>query len=161
MRIRPAKARDLPAIRAIYNEAVAERAATADLEARTLADRRRWFRQFDLRHPIFVIEENKQVLAYGCLFAYSPKAGYRLAAENSVYVAGRARGRGLGRRMLAHLIRRARMLGLRYLCARVFTHNPASLKLHRRLGFRRVGVQKRISLMDKRWRDVAVLELHL
>ncbi len=161
MKIRPAKAWDLPAITRIYNEAVAERSATSDLKPKTLAERRKWFRQFDRRHPIFVGEETGEVLAYGCLFEYSPKDGYRFAAENSVYVAGHARGRGLGRMMLEHLIQRAHALGLRYLCARVFTHNPVSLKLHRRLGFTRVGVQKRISYMDDLWRDVVILELHL
>lgn len=161
MTIRPAKAWDVPAITRIYNEAVAERSATADTEPRSLADRRKWFQQFDAKHPIFIGEEDGEVVAYGCLFAYSPKEGYRLARENSVYVAGSARGRGWGKKMLSHLILRARTLRLRYLWARIFAHNKASLALHRTLGFARVGRQKKVACMDGRWYDVVLLDKHL
>lgn len=161
MTIRPAKARDVPAITRIYNEAVAQRISTSDIEPKTLADRRKWFRQFDKRHPIFVGEEDGKVVAYGCLCEYSPKAGYRFTAEHSIYVAGEARGRGWGRRMLRHLIARAKALRLRYLWARIFALNKASLKLHLASGFARVGLQKKISRLGGRWYDVVLLDRHL
>lgn len=161
MRIRPAKAWDVPAITRIYNEAVAERIATSDTKAKSLADQRKWFKQFDARHPIFVGEEEGLVVAYGCLFAYSPKDGYRFARENSVYVAGAARGRGWGGRMLAHLVARAKAAGLRYLWARIFSHNKASLRLHAALGFKKVGLQRKVTFMDRRWYDVVLLDKHL
>lgn len=159
--IRKARPSDLPAIRRIYNQAVAERSATADERPKSLADRRKWLRQFDARHPIYVGLENGEVAAYGCLFAYGPKSGYRFTVEDSVYVSRGHRRRGWGRRMLVHLLGRARALGHRYVWARIFTHNRVSVRLHREAGFRLVGVQRRVALLGGRWYDVALLEKHL
>lgn len=159
--IRRARPCDLPAIRRIYNQAVAERAATADESPRSLADRRRWLRQFDARHPIYVGLEDGEVAAYGCLFAYGPKSGYRHTVENSVYVARERRGKGWGGRMLGHLLARARALKHRYVWARIFTHNKVSVALHRKAGFRLVGVQRRVAVLDGRWYDVTLMEKHL
>jgi phosphinothricin acetyltransferase len=159
--IRKARPADLPAIRRIYNEAVAERASTADEKPRSLADRRKWLKQFDARHPIYVGIEDGEVAAYGCLFSYGPKSGYRFTVENSVYVAGEHRGKGWGTLMLDHLLSRARSLKHRYIWARIFTHNNISVRLHRKAGFRLVGVQKRVAVLDGKWYDVALLEKHL
>ena len=59
------------------------------------------------------------------------------------------------------LIESARNGGLWTLQAGVFPDNVASLELHRRLGFREVGVRERIGELDGVWRDVVLLELRL
>lgn len=159
--IRKASLRDLPAITRIYNQAVEERASTSDETPRSLADRRRWFAQFDAKHPCWVGVEGGEVAAFGALYAWGPKSGYRFTVENSVYVARAARGRGWGKRMLAHVLKEGRALGHKYVLARVFSHNPASLRLHRKAGFRLIGTQRRVAKLDDRWYDVALMEKHL
>ena len=57
------------------------------------------------------------------------------------------------------VIASARDGGLWTLQAGVFPDNTASLELHRRLGFREVGVRERIGQLDGVWRDVVLLEL--
>ncbi len=42
--------------------------------------------------------------------------------------------------------------------AGVFPENRASLALHERCGFRRVGMRERIGKLDGVWRDVVLLE---
>lgn len=157
--IRRAKVSDLAEITRIYNEAIVERIATADIEARSLEDRAEWFKQFDEQHPIWVGERGGRVACFGNLFSYSPKHGYRFATENSVYVSADARGQGYGRAMLKHVLEEARRLGKRYILARIFTHNEASLKLHAELGFRELGRQRGIVEMDGRWYDVTLMDL--
>jgi phosphinothricin acetyltransferase len=157
--IRLALSSDVPELARIYNEAVVERIATADIEPRSLEERAQWFKQFDARNPIWVGEENGRVACYGALFSYSPKEGYRFATENSLYVSRDARGRGHGRAMLKHLIDEATRIGFRYVLARIFTHNETSIKLHAELGFRHLGLQKRIVEMDGRWYDVTLMDL--
>lgn len=159
--IRIAKSKDLPEIARIYNEAITERIATADMEPRTLKDRAEWFKQFDARYPIWVGEAEDGIVCYGALFKYSPREGYRFATENSVYVARSARGKGYGRVMLRHLVDEARRLGFRYILARIFSHNEASLKLHRELGFRQLGVQHGIVEMDGKPYDVTLMDINL
>jgi L-amino acid N-acyltransferase YncA len=78
--------------------------------------------------------------------------------ENSVYVAERARGRGIGRALLVELCARADALGIWTIQAGIFPENEASLRLHEGCGFRRVGVRERIGRLDGVWRDVVLLE---
>ena len=59
------------------------------------------------------------------------------------------------------MIASARAGGLWTLQAGIFPENLASLELHRRLGFREVGVRDRIGQLDGQWRDVVLLELRL
>jgi L-amino acid N-acyltransferase len=159
--IRRALAADVPEIARIYNQAVLERIASADTELKSLDDRLAWFGQFDDGHPIWIGEEDGRVACYGGLLKYSSKDGYRFAAENTVYVARETRGRGHGRTMLEHLIAEAKRLGLRYILAKIFTHNEVSLKLHAQQGFRELGLQRRVIEMDGRWYDVTLMDLNL
>lgn len=161
MEFRFAKINDLPRIREIYNHAILERTANCDEDERSVEDREIWFKQFSPAYPVFVLELDGRIAGYGCLFKYSPKSGYRFAVENSLYIAKEFRGRGLGKRMLNHLISAAKERGYTYVEARVFEHNPASLALHENLGFKRVGVQNRIANLDGKWFNNVILSLQL
>jgi L-amino acid N-acyltransferase YncA len=86
---------------------------------------------------------------------------YRGVGEESVYVAASARGRGVGRALLAALVESARAGGLWTLQAGIFPENAASLALHHSLGFREVGVRERLGQLNGAWRDVVLLELRL
>jgi L-amino acid N-acyltransferase YncA len=162
MKIRRATQADLPSITRIYNEGIATRMATADSEPRTLEERTEWFRQFDDRFPIWVgLGEDGSVVCYGNLHRWNPREGYRFTAENSVYVAESARGLGLGRVMLEHVVAEARRIGLHYLMARIFSNNAASVRLHERCGFKVLAVQREVIHLDGVWRDVTLMDCHL
>lgn len=77
----------------------------------------------------------------------------------SVYVGDEARGRGVGRALLAALVARAAAAGLWTLQAGVFPENEASLRLHEACGFRVVGVRERLGEAGGARRDVVLLEL--
>jgi L-amino acid N-acyltransferase YncA/enamine deaminase RidA (YjgF/YER057c/UK114 family) len=161
MEIRPAHEADIPRIRDIYNQAILERSATCDEEPKSLQDRIEWFSQFNEAYPIYVAEIDGVVAGYACLRKYSPKSGYRFAVENSIYIAPEFRGRGLGQKLIEQLISAARERGYKYIEARVFEHNPTSLALHERFGFKRVGVQTNIANLDGKWFSNVILNLHL
>jgi L-amino acid N-acyltransferase len=71
------------------------------------------------------------------------------------------RGSGIGRALLAALIERAPAGGIAVLLARVAGENPASIALHRSLGFEPIGVQRRSGEKLGRVLDVTLLDLHL
>jgi L-amino acid N-acyltransferase YncA len=116
---------------------------------------------WDARHldeHRFVAELDGEVAGWIAVVPYSTRAVYRGVGEESVYVAERARGRGVGGALLSALIASARDGGLWTLQAGVFPENVASLSLHARCGFRTVGVRERIGRLDGLWRDVVLLE---
>lgn len=161
MIIRLALPSDLPAIRDIYNQGVRSRLATADEEEKSLEERTRWFGQFNPQHPLFVIEDNSQVMGYGAIFPLSPRSGFRFAVEHSVYIGESFQGQGLGRQLLQHLVMEACRLGYTYLEARIFKHNKVSLKLHESLGFKLLGIQVRVANLDGHWFDNCIYSLQL
>jgi phosphinothricin acetyltransferase len=76
----------------------------------------------------------------------------------SVYVAGRARGQGIGLALLSALVSASEEEGLWTLQAGVFPENAASIELHKRAGFRLLGTRERLGCLDGRWRDVVLME---
>ncbi len=105
--------------------------------------------------------EEGDVVGWAALSPTSGRPAYAGVTEVSVYVAARARGRGVGRALLAGLVESARAGGLWTLQAGIFPENEASLALHRSAGFREVGVRERIGRLDGVWRDVVLLERRL
>jgi L-amino acid N-acyltransferase YncA len=88
----------------------------------------------------------------------SDRGCYRGVAENSVYVASWAQGRGVGRGLLDALIARSEADGIWTLTAGIFPENKASVRLHLGCGFRLVGVRERIGELHGEWRDVLMFE---
>src|SRR3954453_21601101 len=88
----------------------------------------------------------------------SDRRCYRGVAEESVYVASWAQGRGVGRALLDEVIARSEAAGTWTLEAGIFPENKPSLRLHLACGFRLVGVRERLGEADGTWRDVLLLE---
>ena len=148
---------DYPAVAAIFAEGIATGVATFETEVPA-------WEAWDERHlpgHRFVAELDGEVVGWCALVPYSTRAVYRGVGEESVYVAERARGRGVGRALLEAVIESARAGGLWTLQAGIFPDNAASLELHRALGFREVGVRERLGELHGEWRDVVLLELRL
>lgn len=96
----------------------------------------------------------------------SSREAYRGVIEHSVYVDPAAVGQGIGLALLQALRERARTLGHWTIQASIFPENLASLALHDKAGFRRVGHRERIGQMsygplDGTWRDTILVELRL
>ena len=157
MLVRPLHPDDYPAVAAVFAEGLATGRATFETVVPS-------WEEWDAGHlpeHRFVAELDGDVVGWTAVVPYSRRSVYRGVGEESVYVAERARGRGVGRALLEAVIESARSGGLWTLQAGVFPDNVASLELHRRLGFREVGVRERIGQLAGTWRDVVLLELRL
>jgi phosphinothricin acetyltransferase len=112
-------------------------------------------------HPWLVAELDGEVVgfAYGSL--HRERAAYRWAADVSVYVAAKAQRRGIGRELYRTLFELLERQGFRTLCAGITLPNDASVGLHEALGFRRIGVYRRIGFKQGCWRDVGWWQLEL
>lgn len=145
---------DWPAVRAIYQEGIATGNATFETEA---PDWEKWDAGH-LRHSRFLARHAGEAAGWAALSAVSARRVYAGVAEVSVYVAERARGFGVGTRLLEALLAESERNGIWTLQAGIFPENEPSLALHRRAGFRVVGTRERIGCLHGRWRDVMLLE---
>ena len=157
MLVRPLDPDDYSAVAAVFAEGIATGLATFETEVPAWDE----WDEGHLADHRFVAELDGEVVGWIAVVPYSRRAVYRGVGEESVYVAERARGRGVGRALLEAVIESARDGGLWTLQAGVFTDNAASLALHRAGGFREVGIRERIGQLDGVWRDVVLLELRL
>jgi L-amino acid N-acyltransferase YncA len=135
--IRGASVADLPGIVAIYNEAVAQRFATADLSPVTVDSRRAWFDEHDpIDFPVWVLAHEGQVLGWCSLSAYrSRRAALLGTAEISYYVGRDAQGRGVGTALVRHAVTEAARNGKRVLFGILLERNVASVRLMAKCGF--------------------------
>ena len=165
--VRPAVRGDCPGILAVYNEAVLTTTATYDYEPRTLEHREQWFDDHVRGDfAVFVAVESRpdgseSVVGWSALNRYHDRMGFRFTTENSVYVIASHRGKGIGSILLAPLIPAARSRGLHAIIAAIDASNEASLRLHARFGFERVGLFRQVGYKFDRWLDVAYMELQL
>ena len=123
--------------------------------ARTAAEVEKWF---DGVHPIVVIEDGGEVIAFASTSTYRPRECYSGIAEFSVYASRSARGRGAGKAAMVALIDAARKAGFWKLVSRVFVENSASRGVLKSVGFREVGTYERHAKLDGLWRDVVIVE---
>jgi L-amino acid N-acyltransferase YncA len=150
--IRALDLKDWPAVKAIFEEGIATGQATFETEAPS------WEAWDGAHFGGLVAEEDGAVVGWTALTPYSSRACYAGVAEESVYVAARARRRGVGRALLAALVESSERQGIWTLLAGVFPENRPSVTLHLGLGFRAVGLHERIGQLKGEWRDVLLLE---
>jgi phosphinothricin acetyltransferase len=149
-------AADWPAVRAIYEAGIATGDATFETAAPAWDV---WDAAHLPGHRFVARDEADGVLGWTAISPYSRRAVYAGVVEVSVYVAAAARGRGVGTALLEALIASTEAAGIWTIQAGIQAENVASLALHERMGFRRVGVRERIGRdATGRWRDVWLLE---
>ena len=162
MHVRLAEPDDAESIRLIYNAEVLGSTATFDLRARTVEEQAAWMVEHRGTYPVVVaVDDEGVVLGFGSLSTYRDRPSYSTTVEDSVYVDGSRRGRGVGRVLLVELVRLGTLHGFHSMIARVGGGNAASIALHEACGFELVGVEKEIGRKFNRWLDVAVLQLML
>ena len=138
--IRDAVEADLEAMRAILNKEIRETTATWTTVERSPRAMRRWW--MDLRrdgYPTLVAVEGDRLLGYAAYGRFRTWPGYWRTAENTVYVHGDARGKGVGRGLLTALFARARYQGLSNLVGVLGADRAGSLALHSACGYEEVG----------------------
>ncbi len=156
MSVRLAVPADAAACEAIYAPYVRDTAITFELKPPGEAEMRR---RIDKAFAWLVAEEEGAVVGYAYAGPYKERPAYRWACEVSVYLHADQRGRGLGRELYGALFTRLAGLGFRMLVAGVTLPNPASLRLHRSLGFEPIGTWQRIGWKLDAWHDVHWLQL--
>lgn len=160
MTIQPLTAAYWPLMRASYEQAIATGNATFQTEAPTWED---WNRGHLAYGRLVAVDTgyggaSREVLSWAALSLVSSRCVYGGVAGVSVYVASAARGRGVGRQLLAALAADSKAHGLWTLQTSIFPENTTSIGIHVGAGSREVGRRERISQLHDGWRDTVLLE---
>jgi L-amino acid N-acyltransferase YncA len=162
VRLRRAEDADLDAILDIHNDAILNSSAIWTDEAVDRRERELWLAQREAAgHPVIVAVVDDAVVGYATYGPWRAKSGYRFTVENSVYLAAGHRGRGIGAMLLAEIIRLAQEAGMQVMVADIESRNSASIRLHERFGFERVGTVRQVGTKFGEWLDLLILELPL
>jgi L-amino acid N-acyltransferase YncA len=137
--VRDLRPPDWPEVAAIFADGIESGHATFELEPPT-------WESWDAAHGDIrvVAEVDGRIAGWAALAPVSERHCYRGVAEESVYVAAWAQGRGIGRVLLDEVIERSEAAGFWTLQAGIFPENAPSLRLHLACGFRLVGVRDRL-----------------
>lgn len=157
--IRGMQAEDAAVILEIYSQGIQTGHATFASEAPSWQD-------WDDGHlPCcrLVAQLDGEVVGWAALSPVASRCVYAGVAEVSLYVAAHAKGHGLGSALMENLVGRSEADGIWTLQAGIFPENYASLALHERYGFVRVGMREKLGKMSfgpmaGQWRDVVFLE---
>jgi phosphinothricin acetyltransferase len=158
--VRDATAADIPAIQRIYAHHVLHGLASFEEtppSVEEMAARRAAAIERGL--PYLVAEFGGAVAGYSYATPYRPRPAYRYTVENSVYVDAARHRCGIGRALLAALIERCEAGPWRQMVAVIGdSANAASIGLHERLGFRRVGTLDAVGFKLGRWVDSVLMQ---
>lgn len=160
--IRPAGPGDVEAIRSIYAHYVEHTVITFDFDTPpTSAWAERLAAAGERGHPWLVAERDGEVAGYAYAAPFRAKPAYARTVETTIYLTPGATGRGLGRELYGALLDALARDDLHLAVAGMTLPNPASQRLHRRLGFEPVGTFAQVGFKHGAWRDVEFLQRRL
>jgi len=148
--IRKAQKEDLPAIVAIYNQAIISRRCTGDTVCFDIEERLPWFDEHNNpQTPVFVYEKEGAVVAYSCISPYRPgRQAFETIGEISYYVDYNHHRKGIGSKLLEHLLIEAKNIGYRHLIAILLDCNIKSISLLEKYRFAVWGKLPDIAYID-------------
>lgn len=151
------------AVVGIYNHYIQHTAATFDVAPFSVGERVPWFAQFAETGPyqLLVAQVDDAVAAYCYSCRFKSKPAYDVSVETTVYVAADALGKGLGESLYAELFERLSACGLHGAYAGITLPNEASIRLHEKFGFRKIGVETEVGYKFDQYWSVARYERRL
>ena len=159
--VRPATPNDAATIAGIYNHYIENTVATFEEQPVDEAIIGQRMSDVCRSYPWLVVSEGEQIIGYAYANRWKDRSAYRYTVESTVYLAPHATGRGIGRPLYEALLNELRERGFHSVIGGVSLPNPASEKLHEKLGFTKVGHIQQAGWKQQRWVDVAYWQLVL
>ncbi|MBB5664370.1 phosphinothricin acetyltransferase [Rhizobium leguminosarum] len=161
--LRDASQADIPAITGIYRESVLNGTSSYEITPPSEAEMAQRFAAIvGQQYPyIAAAGADGGLLGYAYASAFRVRPAYRWMVEDSIYLAPEARGRGIGKALMAELIDRCTSLGFRQMIAVTGGASPASIALHLKAGFVEVGLMRGAGYKHGRWLDTMLMQRSL
>jgi phosphinothricin acetyltransferase len=156
--IRDIRPDDAPAICGIYNPYVLNTTITFEEEPVPAEEMRRRIEEFTRAYPWLVEGDGERISGYAYACPWKARSAYRHTVESAIYLRPDAAGRGIGTRLYAALLARLKEQGIRAVIGGIAQPNPASVALHEKLGFEKIGHFRSVGFKFGRWIDVGYWE---
>jgi L-amino acid N-acyltransferase YncA len=161
-RLRLAEAGDAAQIAAIYAPFCLETAISFETTAPDEATMRDRIRTLTQRYPWLVaVSGTGDLLGYAYAGKHRERAAYRWSVDFTAYLAPEAKRRGIGTQLYRALVKVCQALGYYRAFAGITLPNEASVRLHEKVGFRPIGVYRRVGFKLGKWHDVGWWSLDL
>jgi len=149
---------DLTYIVSIYNSVIPGGEVTADTVPVSKEDWLPWFRKHNKpSRPVFLLIENDTVCGWMSFSTFKDRPAYDITVEVSIYLDGKYRGRGLGKRFLSIGLDEISKHGVLNVIGLIFSENIPSMQLFEKLGFESWGTLPKVCVMKGREKSVSIL----
>lgn len=149
------KSSDWEQVKNIYLEGIKTGIATFQTEAPTWEN---WDKGH-LNSCRLVARSVNNILGWVALSPTSSRDCYKGVVEVSIYVGEKYKGQGIGTALLRNLIKQSEENGIWTLHCAIIRENSASITMHKKCGFREIGIREKVAKMDNGvWHDVVLME---
>jgi len=160
--IRPMTIDDLEVVNEIYNDAILNTTALYKYSPETMEQRVEWFNtKVRNNDPSFVYVEDGKVAGFATYSQFRPYPAYKYTVEHSVYVHKDHYRKGIGTKLMKHLIAEAESREVKTMIACIDASNEGSIVSHQKLGFYYTGMIKNAGYKFGRWLDIVFYQLDL
>ncbi|MEM9015023.1 MAG: N-acetyltransferase family protein [Pseudomonadota bacterium] len=163
VQIRPAKLSDADGINAVYNPFIRQSQATFETEEYDRRRRENWLNELTRKpgRPVFVATAGNKILGFANAADFDSRGGYRTSVKTSIFLCPESQGSGLALRLYGALFQALEGTGAHRAYALIVPPNPASVGLHRRVGFELVATLSEVGRKFGRYHDVMWFEKRL
>lgn len=154
-KIEEMKSSDWEQVKSIYLEGINTKIATFQTEAPTWKE----WNNSHIDSCRLVARSQNNILGWAALSPTSSRCCYAGAVEVSIYIGEKYKGQGIGTTLLQKLIKLSEEKGFWTLYSSIIRENSTSIALHKRCGFREIGIREKIAKTgDDIWHDVVLME---
>jgi len=157
--IRNVQIEDAKELVAIYNYYVINTIVTFDRTPFSSDDFKQKIKSIYKKYPFIVFEENNEILGYAYASSWRAKPSYKHTAESTIYIKNSVLGKGIGTKLYTELLQQLKQQNFHTIIGGLTLPNDASIKLHEKLGFKKVAHFKEVGRKFNQWLDVAFWQL--
>ncbi|UQZ48550.1 arsinothricin resistance N-acetyltransferase ArsN1 [Bacillus sp. PK3-037] len=156
--IRTAKDSDVNRILDIYNQGIADRIATLEVEEKDIDYMTNWFSNREEKYKVLVAEIDHCIVGWVSLNPYSHRCAYQGVADLSIYIDRNHRGKGIGKELLSNIEKEAIKSKIHKIVLFTFPFNQLGQGLYASMGYREVGIFNEQGKIDGHYVDVMAME---
>ena len=157
--IRPVNLNDVEELLEIYNYYVINSIITFDYQALSLETFKDKVTRINADYPFIVFEENNEILGYAYGSQWRSKPAYNHAVESTVYIKHNTQGKQIGTKLYAELLKQLKQQNFHTVIGGLTLPNDASVRLHKKFGFKEVAHFKQVGYKFNTWLDVGFWQL--